>query len=1297
MNRTRFVLLFTLIATFSACGGRSSLRPLTFDGGAPDGRITDAKLDGLTTDGLRDGVRDGVQDGIRLDGTFPDTARDGIRPDIAQDGVRLDVPGVDVVRRDTIVADTRDSGSPDVPKTLASIQATPSSITVSIGVPFTSLVVTGLYSDGTTADLTAKALLTSADTHVEILSGQTFVGRTVGIGEIKVSVGGRTTTIGVTVSASPLQTITVESVGSLMVGQSTQVIATGIFADGTKQDVTTSATWTSSDTAVADFALQVSSAPRLTALTAGSTTISATFQSVTGTAQVTVTASQLVRIAITPTQPILQRGVTRAFQATATFEDTTTADVTLQATWKSSDPGVVSVTKSNSSVTASAIAVGASTITATLGSIQGATNVTVTSPDLLSITVSPNTWLVNVGGTKSFTAQAVYSDNTTADITLSATWTSSAANIVSISNASGLRGQASALAEGTAQVQAALSGISGSATVTVTNSPLASIAITPNPGSLILGIPTQFTATGTYQNGTSQSISSQVVWSVANGTIASVSNTAGNEGRVTGLSLGTTTLTATLAGISGTASISVVQANLVSIAVNPPTVSLTAGADQPYSATGTYDNDATLDLTNQVTWSSSNIAVAQISNAATSRGLATSLIAGNTIISASLNGVTGTATMKVTAPQISSIVITPAVESIVVTGTQAFVVRAVYANGTTTTVTNQATFTSSDPNVATVTTTGGGGGRPGGTGRGVATGVGAGTVTITTTYQGLTDSATLTVTSAATLVGFTILPTNPPAILVGTNQAFQANAIYSDGSTRGVTGSTNWTSSNADVASISNGGGGGRGQATGIGAGSTTITATYNGYTDTATLTVRDPQPTGMVITPATANIRVNQTQQFAAMLTLEDGTTRTVTTDASWTTSDGAVASITSGNGGRPGGGGGGGRGLATGIGPGTATITATYSGFADTASLIVTAATAKQLVVTPPVQSAIVGQAVGFVATVVFDDNTTAVVTGQSTWSSSSPSVAVVSSGGGGGIATAIGVGKSAITATYSGLSGTATLVVTEPSLTFVQVTPTNPSVPVNGTTQFTATAVFSDNTTRNVTGQATWVSSNASVAVVGNSGGNRGQATALSAGTSTISAFYQEKHGSSTLTVADSILAVNITPPTATTALGLPVPFTATATLSNNTVITVTNNASWISSDPSIATILSNGGNTGVATPLKAGSITITATYLGISSTAPLTVSTATLSSIAITPAPVTLASGASSQLTATGTYSDGSTRDLTNNATWLSAAPATATVSNAAGTRGLVTALSTGTTTVTAIFQEITGTVQVTVGS
>ena len=85
--------------------------------------------------------------------------------------------------------------------------------------------------------------------------------------------------------------------------------------------------------------------------------------------------------------------------------------------------------------------------------------------------------------------------------------------------------------------------------------------------------------------------------------------------------------------------------------------------------------------------------------------------------------------------------------------------------------------------------------------------------------------------------------------------------------------------------------------------------------------------------------------------------------------------------------------------------------------------------------------------------------------------------------------------------------------------------------------------------------------------------------------------------------------------------------------------------------------------------------------------------TLTSIAVTPANPSIAAGASQQFTATGTYSDNSTQDITASVTWTSSDTGKALVSSA----GLATGVAAGTTTITATSGSISGTALLTVAS
>jgi hypothetical protein len=123
-------------------------------------------------------------------------------------------------------------------------------------------------------------------------------------------------------------------------------------------------------------------------------------------------------------------------------------------------------------------------------------------------------------------------------------------------------------------------------------------------------------------------------------------------------------------------------------------------------------------------------------------------------------------------------------------------------------------------------------------------------------------------------------------------------------------------------------------------------------------------------------------------------------------------------------------------------------------------------------------------------------------------------------------------------------------------------------------------------------------------------------------------------------------------------------------------------WSSSDATKATISNAGGTNGKATTVAAGTTTITATQGGVSGSTTLIVSSAALVSIEVTPDDPTILVGNSIQFTATGTYSDSSTQDLTSLVNWTSFSPAFATVSNSAGSKGLAVGVAAGTATISA---------------
>jgi hypothetical protein len=103
-----------------------------------------------------------------------------------------------------------------------------------------------------------------------------------------------------------------------------------------------------------------------------------------------------------------------------------------------------------------------------------------TASPVTSITVAPSAATVQAGGTQQFSATAKYSDDTTQDVTLQATWTSSSTAVATV-NASGL---ATAAGPGTSTLAAALGSVSGTASLSVQAAPLA-ITTTSLPGATL--------------------------------------------------------------------------------------------------------------------------------------------------------------------------------------------------------------------------------------------------------------------------------------------------------------------------------------------------------------------------------------------------------------------------------------------------------------------------------------------------------------------------------------------------------------------------------------------------------------------------------------------------------------------------------------------------------------------------------------------------------------------------------------------------------------------------------------------
>jgi adhesin HecA-like repeat protein len=482
------------------------------------------------------------------------------------------------------------------------------------------------------------------------------------------------------------------------------------------------------------------------------------------------------------------------------------------------------------------------------------------------------------------------------------------------------------------------------------------------------------------------------------------------------------------------------------------------------------------------------------------------------------------------------------------------------------------------------------------------------------------------------LTAIAITPANP-SIAMGLDKQFIATGTYADGTSSDITNSATWSSADPAVATIN-----ASGLATGIDTGSTVITASVSSSPNipaaTTTLMVTDAMLTALAITPANPSIANGLTKQFMATGTYTDGTSPDVTASVIWSSTDPLVATINA-------------TGLASGVASGSSVITATLGAEEATTELTVTDAILSSIALTPAAPGIANGLTQQLTATGTYSDGISADITASASWSSADILVATVNESG---LASGIAVGSSLITATFETLSATSLLTVTDAILTSIAVTPVNPSIAKGLTQQLTAMGTYSDATTVNITTSVIWSSGDILVATMNPNGQLiSGLANGVDLGNALITATEGSVSGSTSLTItAATLSSIVVTPINPTIPSGVNKQFAATGIYSDSSVADITATVIWSSSDTLVATV----NNSGLASGIVAGSASITATLAALSDATTLTVTSATLNSIDVTPVNPSIVKGASQQFVATGNYSDASAIDISSTVIWSS---------------------------------------------
>jgi len=849
-----------------------------------------------------------------------------------------------------------------LPATLVSLQIDQPKVTIPKGTSQT-FKVTGTFTDGK-RDLSSNVFWElSSPTLGSISNDSTNAGyfasnisSSTGTGKVFATYNGTKATADLEIKSAELVSISLNTPSSIPLGVSPGITATGVYTDGSTKEITSQISWTVSGTATVDLKGNIITSG------VGTSTITATLGGVSFSTSVTIKTAELVAITVTPAIEFLAKGTTTSLKANGVYTDGTNRDITKEVLWLA-DATKLSVENAiGKQGTLKANNIGFTTVSATMGDRIGMASITVTPAELVSISLGVPKSIPD-GLSTSFTAIGTYTDNTTKDITKDVTWSSSGK--ATINNGLFEGGKVYTSGEESANIVASLSSITGSTSLTVLPAEITSLALSQSSLELAKGISSKLTVEAFLTNQKRVDVSSSVTWTadsngdgVNDSTVVIVSNQSTDKGTVTTNGVGKATVSAKLNGKSASFTITVKQAELVSISVTPANPSIAKGLSQQFTAIGFYTDNSSADLTTTVSWMvgeggssspqyapipsaltggstlslPSSSSLASISNADGSRGKLTAQAVGGVSVVAVHNSISGSISANIGAAVLQNISVTSDNATKSKGLTEQFKATGVYSDGTTQDLSSQVSWKADsngdgqdDSSVVSVSNES--------ATKGKITAMGVGSAVVSATVNGFSSTRSFTV-SPATIVSISFEntfgnPSGNSSMAAGLKENIKAIATYTDNTIQDITSSITWIAdSNGDgindnlVATVDN-----NGVVTTTSPGNAVITAVTNGVKVSKTITVQPAVLISIDISPKSGSIAQGFTQKFTAMGLYSDGKSQDITAVATWKADsdnndidDSLITSISNSSNLK---------GTATGIKVGSANIIATYSTF--------------------------------------------------------------------------------------------------------------------------------------------------------------------------------------------------------------------------------------------------------------------------------------------------------------------------------------------------------------------------------
>lgn len=551
----------------------------------------------------------------------------------------------------------------------------------------------------------------------------------------------------------------------------------------------------------------------------------------------------------------IAKGDNQPFVATAHYSNGTFADVTDSVVWSSSteDVGII-----DAGGVMSGLGIGVTQISANKGGVSSnAVEIEVTDAVLRSIQVSPGALRLAKGQVEELEATAVYSDQTTSDISDEVTWLTADANTVSISQA----GKVLGISPGITQVTAHKDGVSSvPVEVEVTNAYITAIQVNPTSLRLAKGQREKLQAMAIYSDETTSDVSDDVSWSVSDPMRVSVSA----SGLVMGKLAGSTEVKANLAGVSSNpVKVEVTEAVLAAIQISPLSLRLAQGQVAKLEATAVYSDQTMSDISNDVIWIAEDPATVSVTGAGEVFGVAV----GITQVQAIKEGITSKPVrVEVTDAFITEIQISPS--SVRIAKDQIAVLRAtaIYSDQSRVDISDNAVWVVTDPTFASISSSG------------ELMGLAVGKTELTVSKDGVSSKPVEVEVTDAVITAIEVSPVSL-RLAKGQIEELRATAIYSDNSRVDISDFAAWYTEETATANVTR-----TGRVVGIDVGTTRITASKDGVSSIPVdIEVTDAVITNIRVEPDSISLYIGEMAELKAIATYSDQSESDITDFADW------------------------------------------------------------------------------------------------------------------------------------------------------------------------------------------------------------------------------------------------------------------------------------------------------------------------------------------------------------------------------------------------------------------------------